>query len=214
MLAQLIERIKSARATGWVGPGLGSSSAAADSKMLTGLGIFGNDKPNGAPFYNSFGGVPTDANAILVRYTYNGDANLNGLIDGTDYSFVDNGYNFGLGGWRNGDFNYDGIVNGTDFTIVDNGFNFQGAPLAASPPVLQAVNAALLQIVPVASNSLAAGSVVALAVDQIVATDADGSVEAALLPPPPPVRAVEAIELSKSSADVDDELLDVLSSLN
>ena len=30
-------------------------------------------------------------------------------------------------GWFNGDFNYDGVVNGSDYTLIDNAFNTQGA---------------------------------------------------------------------------------------
>ena len=36
-----------------------------------------------------------------------------------------------LTGWFNGDFNYDGVINGSDYTLIDNAFNTQGAQLAA-----------------------------------------------------------------------------------
>ena len=32
-----------------------------------------------------------------------------------------------LTGWRNGDFNYDGVINGDDYTLIDNAFNTQGS---------------------------------------------------------------------------------------
>jgi Dockerin type I domain/Right handed beta helix region len=48
-----------------------------------------------------------------------GDANLDGVIDGSDYSLVDNGFNTGAHGWQNGDFNGDGHVDGTDYSILD-----------------------------------------------------------------------------------------------
>jgi hypothetical protein len=64
---------------------------------------------------------------VLLKYTYYGDANLDGLVDGTDYSRIDNGVLFGLSGWSNGDFNYDGVINGSDYTLIDNVYNTQGA---------------------------------------------------------------------------------------
>src|SRR6202021_2982640 len=32
-----------------------------------------------------------------------------------------------MGGWHNGDFNYDGVINGDDYTLIDNAFNSQTA---------------------------------------------------------------------------------------
>jgi hypothetical protein len=69
---------------------------------------------------------------VLLKYTYFGDANLDGKVDGSDYSLIDNGYLNSLTGWFNGDFNYDGVINGSDYTLIDNSFNQQGASLAAS----------------------------------------------------------------------------------
>jgi hypothetical protein len=50
-----------------------------------------------------------------------------------------NSGNAALTGWANGDFNYDGVVNGSDYTLIDNAFNMQGAQLSteiASPTAL------------------------------------------------------------------------------
>ena len=68
---------------------------------------------------------------MLIKYTYYGDANLDGKVNASDYSLIDNGYLNHLTGWFNGDFNYDGVVNGSDYTLIDNAFNMQGALLAA-----------------------------------------------------------------------------------
>jgi hypothetical protein len=62
---------------------------------------------------------------VEVRHTYYGDANLDGRLDGSDYSKIDNGYIRHLSGWSNGDFNYDGVVDGSDYTLIDNAFNRQ-----------------------------------------------------------------------------------------
>jgi hypothetical protein len=69
---------------------------------------------------------------VLVKYTYYGDANLDGQVDGSDYTKIDNGFNNHLTGWINGDFNYDGAVDGSDYTLIDNAFNTQSASIAAS----------------------------------------------------------------------------------
>jgi hypothetical protein len=66
---------------------------------------------------------------VLVKYTYYGDADFNGLVDGDDYARADNGYNTGLGGWFNGDADGNGWIDGDDYALIDNAFNTQGATL-------------------------------------------------------------------------------------
>jgi autotransporter-associated beta strand protein len=102
-----------------------SSTAAADTSHLTAVGV--------ATGLTSFEGQNVSSSAVLVKYTYYGDANLDGHVDGTDYSRIDNGYlsQGALTGWYNGDFNYDGVINGSDYTLIDNAYNTQGAAIAA-----------------------------------------------------------------------------------
>ncbi len=131
-LARLSNMVKQGFDNGkWDGLGITSSLGAADSSHLHAIGIIPNIAPNGATLYPSFYGQSTDANAILVAYTYVGDANLSGKVDGSDYSLIDNGFLHHLMGWGNGDFNYDGVVDGSDYTLIDNAFNSQGAAGAA-----------------------------------------------------------------------------------
>jgi len=66
---------------------------------------------------------------VLVKYTYYGDALLTGSVTAADYIQIDNGFQNHLTGWSNGDFNYDGVINGDDYTLIDNAFNSQGAAL-------------------------------------------------------------------------------------
>jgi len=94
-----------------------------------------NDNGAGSPLYPSFYGQSADDNAILVAYTYVGDANLDGKIDGSDYSRIDSGFLMHLTGWANGDFNYDGVVDGSDYTLIDNAYNTQGQA-GANPAAL------------------------------------------------------------------------------
>jgi hypothetical protein len=67
----------------------------------------------------------------LVKYTYYGDTNLDGKVDGSDYSRIDAGFIAHTSTWYNGDFNYDNIINGSDYTLIDNAFNRQGAAFAS-----------------------------------------------------------------------------------
>jgi hypothetical protein len=108
----------------WNGPGLASSAAAADKKHLTALGVApGSVIPAG----KTFDGYTPAAGDVLVKYTSYGDTNLDGNVDGSDYSRIDVGYAAAATGWVNGDFNYDSAVDGTDYTLIDNAFNGQTA---------------------------------------------------------------------------------------
>jgi hypothetical protein len=115
----------------WNGSGIISSSAAADTTHLSALGIILNTATGGTAIYTSLDNAPVAVNDVLVKYTYFGDTNLDGKIDASDYSRIDNGYLNKLTGWYNGDFNYDGVINGSDYTLIDNAFNRQGAQLSS-----------------------------------------------------------------------------------
>jgi hypothetical protein len=95
-----------------------STTAAADTTYLTAVGV--------ATGLTSFDGITVPSTDILVKYTYYGDTNLDGAVDGSDYTNIDNGFNNHLTGWQNGDFNYDSIVDGSDYTLIDNAYNMQG----------------------------------------------------------------------------------------
>ncbi len=113
----------------WNGNGITSSAAAAASN--TALGVEMNANGSGAALVSTFDGQGVINTDVLVKYTFWGDANLDGVVNGSDYSLIDNGFNNKLTNWRNGDFNYDGAVNGDDYTLIDNAFNTQNAlPLA------------------------------------------------------------------------------------
>jgi hypothetical protein len=132
----------------WQGGGITSSAAAAASNHLTALGVFQNGVyggPNDQSLYGgstgalatSFDGVSTVSNDVLVKYTYYGDTDLSGVVDGSDYSRIDNTIQSNqngntLTGWYNGDFNYDGVIDGSDYTLIDNAFNNQGAGISAT----------------------------------------------------------------------------------
>ena len=136
--------VTSAAAAGYAagtfaGPGLASSAAAGDARRLHALGVAANNDGTGARLYGAgtarglFDGYDPALSDVLVRYTYFGDANLDGKVDGQDYARVDAGYAARgsatpLTGWFNGDFNDDGTADGSDYTLIDNAFNEQAAP--------------------------------------------------------------------------------------
>ncbi len=112
---------------GWNGStGITSSAAAAAGN--TALAVELNQNNLGAALLTTFDGQTVTNTDVLVKYTYFGDANLDGIVNGSDYTLIDNGFNNGLNGWRNGDFNYDGVINGDDYTLIDNAFNTQNGP--------------------------------------------------------------------------------------
>jgi hypothetical protein len=71
-----------------------------------------------------------DATSVLIRYTYDGDANLDGFISGDDYSSIDFAIAVpGANGYFNGDFNYDAVISGDDYSVIDFNIAAQNAPL-------------------------------------------------------------------------------------
>jgi autotransporter-associated beta strand protein len=71
-------------------------------------------------------GVPIDAGTLIGKYTYFGDANLDGRVTGDDYLAVD--ANLGIGTtWLKGDFNMDGAVTGDDYLAIDSNLG-KGTP--------------------------------------------------------------------------------------
>jgi autotransporter-associated beta strand protein len=102
----------------WTGTtGIASTTAANDATGLSTLGV--------AQGLTTFDGGAVLASDVLVKYTYYGDANLDGHVDGTDYTLIDSGYGGAGTGWQYGDFNYDGVIDGSDYSLIDNTFNQQ-----------------------------------------------------------------------------------------
>jgi autotransporter-associated beta strand protein len=99
----------------WNGAGVITSEGAAASGV-TSLGVVANSALN----RSTFGGVSVGASDVLVMYTYAGDADLNGKLNGDDYFRIDSNINVpGATGWYNGDFDYNGHVNGDDYFLLD-----------------------------------------------------------------------------------------------
>ena len=111
----------------WTGFGINSSVAAA-AAFPTAIGVVNNADFGVATFF----GIAVSGTSTLARFTYYGDANLDGIVDLTDYAFTDAGF-FGAGdNWLLGDYDYSGVVDLTDYAFQDAGFFGQGAPLDPS----------------------------------------------------------------------------------
>jgi fibronectin-binding autotransporter adhesin len=127
----------------WQGvTGIESTTAATDPMHIMAIGAIQNNNGSGVPLYGTGGGIggsfdsqtTLGINDILIKYTYFGDANLDGKVDGSDYARIDAGYlSHGTRtGWGNGDFNYDGVIDGSDYTLIDNAFNRQGGQISSA----------------------------------------------------------------------------------
>ena len=117
LLSAITAAIASARNTGptrWTGPGLTSSAAAANPLTTLAVGLLGED--------------------IVVKHTYNGDANLDRRINSDDYFRIDSGFlaQPATPAYAQGDFNYDGRINSDDYFLIDSAFLGQSTPTAAS----------------------------------------------------------------------------------
>jgi autotransporter-associated beta strand protein len=130
-LATVADQLKSGYALGtWAGSGIASGSAAAvalnPTIHKTALGY----AEASALGISTFAGQSVDDDAIVVRYTLQGDANLDGTVNALDFNAVAS--NFGSAApWNGGDFNYDGTVNAQDFTAIGQNFGLTVSPAPA-----------------------------------------------------------------------------------
>jgi GH25 family lysozyme M1 (1,4-beta-N-acetylmuramidase) len=110
----------------WDGPGINSHVAAANLGETVGFA------PATSLSYTSINGVSFSSTAIVVRYTYTGDANLDGTVNADDLSLLalsaaqqqtaqTNNQPAPTVYWYNGDFNYDGTINSDDFLLLSLG---------------------------------------------------------------------------------------------
>ncbi|HEX2971448.1 MAG TPA: hypothetical protein VHP11_03905, partial [Tepidisphaeraceae bacterium] len=81
---------------------------------------------------SNFSGQAVTANDILVKYTWNGDVDLNGKVDLADYFLVDAGFIKQTGGYRNGDLDFSGKVDLADYFLIDSAFIAQRGTLAST----------------------------------------------------------------------------------
>jgi hypothetical protein len=66
---------------------------------------------------STFDGISVTSTDILVKYTYIGDANLDGEVNNSDFVILAHNFGASPADWSQADFNYDGVVGPTDFGI-------------------------------------------------------------------------------------------------
>jgi hypothetical protein len=120
----------------WDGGGISSSAAAADpSHRALGYG------DNSMLRYSLFGDENVTANAILIKFTWLGDGNLDGAVDIKDLYLLASHYNSSSTVWTGGDFNYDGLTNVKDLTLLAR--NWQAGTSGRPSPSLSSALASL-----------------------------------------------------------------------
>jgi hypothetical protein len=128
----------------WNGPGIISSAAQSPTNGL----YYGVGYADGAD--NVVAGL--SSGQIEIKYALLGDANLDGVVNGADFSILAANYanpittpvlGQNTDGWDQGDFNYDGIVNGADFEALAANFDqiATGGTLPVNPADLEALDA-------------------------------------------------------------------------
>jgi hypothetical protein len=99
--------------------------------------ILFNNALVGATDFPFGSGNTISANAIVGKYTYLGDADLDGQVTSQDYTAIDanlgtNGLDLGVS-WFYGDMDFDGNITTADYTGIDSALGFgQGNPLSLS----------------------------------------------------------------------------------
>ncbi len=126
----------------WTGTGLTSTTARDDSNFATAVGVIQNDDGGGGALYSSWpagadsgGAVSVSQTDVLIKYTYYGDADLDGTVTaGQDYDLWLYGKSGGGTGWEFGDFDYDGTITaGADIDLWLYGKAIDaGSPLGGS----------------------------------------------------------------------------------
>jgi hypothetical protein len=107
------------------GPGIVSSAAQSDARLAVGYAKAGDlFQGHGGTFL----GQSVDADALLVRTTLAGDANLDGSVDFNDLVKLAQNYNTRVSDnteswWTHGDVSYDGLVDFNDLVKLAQNYN-------------------------------------------------------------------------------------------
>ncbi len=135
-LATVQNQLKAGYNSGsWTGKGLTSSTAATTASGTTVLG-YAEASALFSSFPAMFSGQNIDNTCVLVKYTYYGDANLDGRVDINDLGNLATNWQTS-NVWTGGDFNYDGFVDVSDLgKLATNWQAGVGSPLG--PDSLQA----------------------------------------------------------------------------
>lgn len=107
--------------------GLGSSAA---DRWVTSLVLFGNEGGAGAGYYSSYDGVGLGAGSAVVKYSYVGDSNVDGVLDGVDAAAMISAIS--TGAYRySADANFDGVVDAADWGLLEVAMENYWGPLSS-----------------------------------------------------------------------------------
>jgi hypothetical protein len=115
----------------WNGPGIGTS-ATAGGGAVGGVGAAQASEvlsiANAATA--QWEGQTVSGTSVLIKFTYLGDANLDGQINADDYAWIDlYSPSPGSSSYAHGDFNFSGAINADDYAYIDFNATEQGPPL-------------------------------------------------------------------------------------
>jgi hypothetical protein len=165
--ASIRAAILSAKGTGnWAGPGLTSTLLATPANAARNALGFAEASGVLSPAGGTFAGQTVDGSAILVRYTVQGDASLDGAVNFDDLLLLAKNYNATGAAvtWGAGDFDYSGTVNFDDLLILAKNYNavLPTEPIPGAPANFAAdLAAAFAQAVPEPAAGAVMGTLIA-----------------------------------------------------
>lgn len=138
--------------------GIVTSMTSATTSALTTIAIATADDIGRAG--QTFGGMTVAGSDIILFYTWGGDADLNGELNGDDYFYIDsNIINSGsVFGFTKGDFDYNGVIDGDDYFIIDSNITFA----QNSPPFPTAGGGGLASVPEPAAGALASTALLSI----------------------------------------------------
>ena len=109
----------------WDKPGITSSTVIADLSAYSVLTVMVYDNTIlGVDSFEGISNLTSDngGNQVMLKTTYLGDFDGNGIVNSADYGWLDFYYGYGL---TVGDLNGDGQVNSADYNGIDYGYGYQ-----------------------------------------------------------------------------------------
>jgi hypothetical protein len=122
----------------WNGPGI-VSSAAATENATPGASKYGIGWADGGDKVGNVAGLTSGE--IELKYTLLGDANLDGTVNGSDFSILAANFGLGVTNWDQGNFLFGSSVNGSDFSALAANFGQGDSGASATPADIAALDA-------------------------------------------------------------------------
>ena len=135
----------------WDQSGITSSSVIADLGAYSVLTVMVYDNTIlGVDSFEGVNNLLTDngGNQVMLKTTYLGDFDGNGIVNSADYGWLDFYYGYGL---TVGDLNGDGQVNSADYNGIDYGYGYQAYGVLAT----QQANGTQTSAAPASSGAVA-----------------------------------------------------------